>query len=354
MAETFRSRQLRLERDLMARFGREHAELARLIARFILLYAVNREGRFIIPNTRRVRESIRAAVWARFLRPYYIAAADDAFDGPNPLSPYARLIFAGVQGGIAITAEQQAAIIRQATGAAEDVYQYLTGARPFITTAQPRSLRGWYEPFHRFVDPKGHKLSDRVWIDAVEVRSRIDRLLDYHIGRGTPAVEIGNELEAFLTPGAAVQRTNTPYGTEGSYAARRLARTEITAAAGRAVVNASIVNPFVEALKWALSLAHKCCDICDDYAAGGENGDGVYAPDEVPGYPAHPHDWCNLQPVVTKSRAAIVAMLRADMRGARVYQGLFNQGFLTNALTVGFFDEAAGAAVGEMAYGVWV
>jgi hypothetical protein len=272
MAETFRSRQLRLERELNERFNREHNQLGRTIGRLILLYGVYRNGVLIVPNSRTLRDAIRAAVWSRILRPYYIGGGDDPFNGTTPLSPFARLIFDGVQGGIGITAEQQAAIIRQATQAADDVYRYLTGPRPFLPVAvNNQTLRGRYDPFHRFVDPNGYKLSDRIWRDAVNVRARVDQLLDYHIGRGTSAVEIAQELEQFLTPGAAVSRTNTPYGKEGSYAARRLARTEITAAAGRASVNASIANPFVSAVRWVLSLSHKCCDICDTYAAGGEN-----------------------------------------------------------------------------------
>ena len=352
MAQTFRSRQLRLERSLDERFGREMAELARLMADYLLTQTIIREGQRIIPNLRQVRENIRAAVWAFFLKPYFIGSGIDPLNGAIPLSPYARLIFAGVQGGIAITAEQQAAIIRGATRGAADVYQYMTGARPFtsnFTITSTPSLRGFYDPFHRFVDPRGYTLSDKVWQNAVNVRSRIDRLLDYHIGRGTNFEELARELEAFLTPGAKTLYTNTPYGREGSYAARRLARTEITAEAGRSTINAAIANPFVEGVRWALSSSHPCCDVCDDYAAGGELADGVYPPEAVPPYPAHPHELCNLQPVVTKSRSAVVALIRADMRGERNYQGLFNERFLQDALLNGYLSEAAGAAVREMA-----
>jgi hypothetical protein len=173
--------------------------------------------------------------------------------------------------------------------------------------------------------------------------------MEYHIGRGTSAVDMAQELESFLTPGAAVMRTNTPYGREGSFAARRLARTEITAAAGRATVNASIANPFVEGVRWALSQSHRCCDICDDYATGGENVDGIYPPDQVPGYPAHPHELCSLLPVVVSSRAAVIELIRDDMRGGRRLQGLFNERFLQASLANGFLSETVGAAVNEMA-----
>lgn len=351
MAQTFRSRQLRLERELDQRFGREHAELARLIASLLLTYAVYRDGRQIIPNLRILRDTIKAAIWARILKPYYIGQGNDPLVGTDPQSPFANLIYAGVIGGVALAVEQQSAILRQATGNAPDVLQYLTGQRPFTLTPPPsQSLRGWYDPFHRFVDQSGYKLSDKVWRDAIDVRSRVDRLLDYHIARGTAAVDIANELESYLTPGAAVQFTNTPYGREGSFAARRLARTEITAAAGRATVNASIANPFVDGIGWRLSMSHPCCDICDEHAVGGENSDGVYPPESLPTYPAHPHELCNLQPVVVMDRAAVVARIRADMRAARNMQGLFNERFMTDGLIDGFYDGAVGAAVArEMA-----
>lgn len=350
MAQTYRSRQLRLERDLIERFGREHTELARIIARIIFTYAVTRDGRLIIPNTRQLRDTIRAAIWLQVLRPYYIGWGDDPFIGTEPQSPFANLIYDGVIGGIALAAEQQASIVQRLLSNVPDVLRYVTGERPILLPpVQPPSLRGWYDTFHRFVDQSGYTLSDKIWRDAVDVRSRINRLLEYHIGRGTAAVDIAQELENFLTPGAAVMFTNTPYGREGSFAARRLARTEITAAAGRSTVNASIANPFVSGVKWTLSLSHPCCDICDTYATGGKAGDGVYLPEELPMYPAHPHEMCNLQPQVTTGRAAVIDMIRQDMRGDRRLQGLFNERFLQAALVNGFLNETVGAAVNEMA-----
>src|SRR5690606_14807505 len=168
----------------------------------------------------------------------------------------------------------------------------LAGAR-FGDAAQLVRPRGVYDPWHLWVDPNGYRLSDRVWRTAVDVRSRVDRLLDTEIARGTSAVDIADLLEDFLTPGARRIRTNTPYGQEGSYAARRLARTEITAAAGRATVNAAHANPFVEGLQWRLSASHPRIDICDEYARGGPNGDGIYAVGDAPPYPAHPQCICS-------------------------------------------------------------
>jgi hypothetical protein len=203
-------------------------------------------------------------------------------------------------------------------------------------------------------------LSDRIWTTSINVRSRVDALLEYHISRGTSAIDIADLLEPFLTPGGRLARTNTPYGVEGSYAARRLARTEITQAAHHATVNSSIANPFVNGIQWRLSGSHPKIDICDQYARGGPNGDGIYPPDRVPGVP-HPHCLCSQLPVAAGNPAELVASLRADIqaarsnlidavaggnaRRARALQGILNPEFLTRSILSGSLEDAIMAAV---------
>lgn len=336
MAQTYNSRRLRLARQIDERFLREHQALARRIGALVVGQAV--ASTEPLPNLARVREALKASIWARVLKPYYIGPGDDPFAGPDPQSPFASLLFTGVEGSIRIQAERQAALLRRV--ADDDVYRWLVGPRsllpprPFVNT-----LRGYYDPFHRYVDPNGYRLSDRVWRDAIDVRSRVDRLLDYHIANGTAAVDIAEEMEGFLTTGSKLTKTTTPYGRKGSYAARRLARTEISAAAGRSTVNASIANPFVMGVQWSLSLSHQHVDICDERAAGGENGDGVYIPENVPPYPAHPHCFCNLSPVAVGSTRDLALQLRDEIRAgtdrALALRGAMNPDFLTQALLRG-------------------
>jgi hypothetical protein len=272
------------------------------------------------------------------IRPFYIGRGDDPFSGEQPQSPYARLLYDGIAGSIQIQAEQQQAFLRRVVRD-DTVYAWLTGARPFTAVTEI----GSYDPFHRFVDPNGYRLSDRVWQASINVRSRIDALLDYHIARGTSAVDIADLLEDFLTPGARLIKTRTPYGIEGSFAARRLARTEVTAAAGRATINASIANPFVKGVQWVLSGSHGKADECDANAHGGPDGDGVYAPESVPPFPNHPHDKCHLQPVTRGDTAELVAGLRRDIQAAaprtRLLQGLFNVAFMVRAMLTGVFTD---------------
>lgn len=314
-----------------ARFTDEHRSLATAVSRIVTRYSVLPD--LTVPNTRERRVALRRDVWELVLRPYYLGAGDDPFSDGRPQSPYARLIYDGVEGATRIAVQQQIALTRRVVRD-DTVWRWLTGDRAFVLEYSS------YDPFHTWVDPNGYTLSDRVWRAAGDVRVRIDRLLDYHISQGTSAVKMAELLEGFLTEGAAGARTRTPYGRSGSYAARRLARTEITAAAGRATVNASIANPFVTGIQWRLSASHPKFDICDEHARGGANGDGVYPPENVPTYPPHPHCLCSLLPVTGTNTADLVADLRANITTARnnLYtslQGILNESWLVQAIMNG-------------------
>ena len=158
-----------------------------------------------------------------------------------------------------------------------------------------RARRGIiYDALHLFVHPHdGYRLSDRIWRADGVTRNRIDALLAYHIRQGTAAVDIAKELEQFLLPSRRGVRTKRPYGRWGSYDARRLARTEVTAAHGRAVMASVAANPMTDAIRWALSLSHPDgidCNCEDNSIADVDGlGPGVYRPENLPDYPDHPH-----------------------------------------------------------------
>ena len=181
-------------------------------------------------------------------------------------------------------------------------------------------LRGIvYDALHLWVASDGYRLSDRIWRADAKSRNMIDALLEYEIRNGTSAVDIAKQLEKFLQPERAGVRTKKPYGRWGSYDARRLARTEITAAAGRAYDAASAANPFVSATQWALSPTREQDWPChckanserDDYGLG----PGVYPKDEHPTYPDHPHCMCTLRAIVGQTTEQVVGGLRAWLRG---------------------------------------
>lgn len=351
MAQTWRSKHLQHESAMDDRLRDELLALIGPITRVLLRHATttNEAGERIIPNRGRVRDLVRREVWNEALKPYFIGAGDTPLDGTAPQSPFMRTVVDGIQGNVALVVERVVGDLRRACD--EDVFAWLTEPRAIQQQTPDRAIaeqtgprdprRPWYDPFHLFVDEGGHTLSENGWRTARGTRQAIDNLLDYHIRMGTAAVDLADLLEPYLWPEAARVRTRTPYGEDGSYWARRLARTEITAAAGRSLVNVALANPFSPGVKWNLSASHPCCDVCDELAAGGPNGDGVYPVADLPAYPGHPHCICYLTQEVTQTPAEINRTLRGwiedDVPEARALRGAFNPDWLLNALVNGNF-----------------
>lgn len=85
-----------------------------------------------------------------------------------------------------------------------------------------------------------------------------------------------------------------------SYAAKRLARTEINNAFHRAQIDRRSEEPWTEGFKWNLSRSHPERDKCNDYAEEDHgHGPGVFAVGKAPGKP-HPNCLCFLTTVVVE------------------------------------------------------
>ena len=272
--------------------------------------ALNEAGDRAIPPSRTVVAKLSKEIWKLVLKPYFIGSGEDPLDGIIPQSNYADIIVDGVREAITFEAQEQVKLTRKLLKTkAPDLLDFLVEGKELaqeelVTETHFRLIagptfdsssfrdadgkiipeaakkafvrpRGTYDPFHKFVDPAGYRLSDRIWRSGLGERTAIDRFLDYHVSRGTAAVEMADTLEVYLTGSAAGVGTAKPYGTVGSYSARRLARTEVTAAAGRSTIAMSEANPFVGGVKWILSLSHPDVDNCDKNARGGENRDGI-------------------------------------------------------------------------------
>lgn len=178
-----------------------------------------------------------------------------------------------------------------------------------------------YEPAHTWIDPNGHQLSDRVWNTSNNTRRKVDQMLADGIRRGRSAFDLARDLESYLLPGRVGKRTNLPYGRDASADAMRLARTEIARAGAHATWAASMANPYVEGIDWALSPSHPKIDICDQRCTidmGGNRVRPAYPLNAAQLPPAHPHCLCNARPAVTRDAADVTAMLRDSMRQARV------------------------------------
>lgn len=168
--------------------------------------------------------------------------------------------------------------------------QELTAKQVFMPWLFPQ--RGvYYDAMHQFVHTDGYRLSDRVWRAAARTRNNINRLIEHEVLEGTSAVRMAGMLEGYLKKERRGVRTRKPYGSWGSYDARRLARTEITAAHGRATIASAAANPFVDAIEWALSLHREewKCNCRENAEKDVGLGAGVYPVDAVPRYPDHPH-----------------------------------------------------------------
>lgn len=308
--------------------------MANAIGRLFLQAATARSetGERIIPNRRSTRDGLMAAIYAQVLKPYYIGSGEEPFAGTRPLSPYAQLLYEGVDGMVRIEAEAQAALVRRLVSD-ELVLTWLLSPYQSRRSVQEMSVSS----FTQWLDPRGYRLAERIQRVAVEVRSRIGRFVDYHIGQGTPAPTMATKVEAFLTTG---ERGKTTYGAQGGYAARRLVEHEMVVAGGSAVTAASAINPYVRGAQWLLDPSHPKVDHCDVNAAGGENGDGVYPLSELPSFPDHLHCRCHLRAVTVRNPAAVTAALAAAIgegtEAAQALQGALNpERVTTEALTGG-------------------
>ena len=136
--------------------------------------------------------------------------------------------------------EQNNPFLRQPNEGIEAYQRRLRDLRLF----EPNPLAR-YDTMHIWVDPKGYTLSQRIWRTGSETRLRLETMVSDLIAQGKGARERARAVEQFLIPGRAPLRTRRPYGSDASFDAMRLARTEIAAAANRAAYAAAVANPYV-------------------------------------------------------------------------------------------------------------
>lgn len=256
-----------------------------------------RDGRVPVTRLQDVQATSDDAIDEVFTGPNKRPFASDGVTAQAPIPRalnywYAYAVFGAVAG--------HSAYIRAHTP--DDVQTWLRTAR------RPQSIPG-FSPMHTWVDPNGLILSDRIWQNGLRTRLKMRGLLADGIRQGTAATTLANRVEQFLLPGRANIRTQKPYGTDGSFDAMRLTRTEIARAHGQGTVAAVRQNPYADKVAWHTSASHPRQDICD-----ANRDSGPYAPDDVPAYPAHAMCICYLTPEVTRSPADVTDELQADMQ----------------------------------------
>lgn len=133
----------------------------------------------------------------------------------------------------------------------------------------------------------GISLSRQVYKTKALSNGLVDREINRGLLLGRTARQIASSVRGLINP-------NVPGGV--SYAANRLARTEINNAFHRAQIDQRIDSPFTTGFKWHLSGSHPRPDACNDYADSSHFKDGpagVFKPSDTPGKP-HPNCLCYL------------------------------------------------------------
>lgn len=130
----------------------------------------------------------------------------------------------------------------------------------------------------------GIGLSQRVYRTRQLAQGFVDRQINRVVLQGGGWQELARSVRPLIDP-------NTPGGV--SYAAKRLARTELNNAFHTTQRDLAEQNPFVLGVRWNLSRSHPTEDKCDEYARGHSKGKpaGIYLPGECPDKP-HPQCLC--------------------------------------------------------------
>lgn len=139
----------------------------------------------------------------------------------------------------------------------------------------------------RAKDANAIPLSEQVYKSKAMANGWVEREIQRAIALQSSAKDLAARVRGLINP-------NTPGGV--SYAANRLARTEINNAFHRAQIDRRSSEPWTTGMKWVLSRSHPVRDKCNDYAEGVhfKGGDpGVFRATGVPGKP-HPNCLCFL------------------------------------------------------------
>jgi hypothetical protein len=129
----------------------------------------------------------------------------------------------------------------------------------------------------------GYRLADRIYKAGKVTTKQVGVLIDRALVQQLSHRELAAQVRRFYRP-------DVPGGA--SYAANRLARTEINNAHHHTSMRLSAQKPWVTGFKWNLSGSHPKPDECNEMAAHDAGlGEGVYPKGEEPDRP-HPNCLC--------------------------------------------------------------
>lgn len=130
-------------------------------------------------------------------------------------------------------------------------------------------------------------LSQRVYKSQALSKGWVEDAINSALARGATAAELAKEVRDLIDP-------NTKGGV--SYAAKRLARSEINNAYHAQAIDSARDKPWITGMRWKLSETHKIPDNCNRYAEQEQGlGPGVWPAGMVPAKP-HPQCLCYVIP----------------------------------------------------------
>ena len=168
-------------------------------------------------------------------------------------------------------------------------------------------------------------LSSRIWNYGSELEKDLQYMVNQALLEKKSAKDMANGLKEFvkLPPNRSKEWAEANPRLMNKYASSRaltMARTTINHAYQTATIQASMHNPFVEAIEWSTSNAHNTCEWCEEQ----ENTDqfglgvGIFPKDEV--NLDHPNGACVMLPYIIMSSSqiadAVTKMSARDIDGA--------------------------------------
>lgn len=131
----------------------------------------------------------------------------------------------------------------------------------------------------------GYTLAERIYANGKVSTRQVGQIVERGLARQISAKELAKQIRGFYRP-------DVPGGA--SYAAMRLARTEINNAHHQTTIRLTQDKPWVTGYKWNLSRSHPKPDECDANAQHDEGmGPGVFSKRNAPDRP-HPQCLCYL------------------------------------------------------------
>lgn len=243
----------------------------------------------------------------------------ETFDRKKPLTPFASFINQHIALASLEAAKPHYTLLK--TYLDTELLIWLSGGRTVeqVSIGNDISL---YPPPHEFVDPAGYRLADRVWRLGQTTRIKLDQMLSDAIEQGQSATELATHINNYLLPGHEISGLSTKgYGTNVSYHATTLIRSEVSSAHSMATLGSTNADPFTSGIDWKFSIRHIKSDDCDRFATLDASGHRIKPPYSVIDAPipvrsTHPGDLCYLVPSVTETDQVVTQYL-SDLKDNR-------------------------------------